>query len=424
MATALQNKAAPANPLISIMETLPNIIGLFSGKSTTSTETTAPSSSTETSSIDKAGMDALIKQILDSNRGLASVTQGQRSAGLYNSSTSSLLANDLITRAAGEVAARNTTKTTTSPGTSRSTTQVTPGALQGKGTAVTGGLGALGLANKVFGANKKTPGLGNLYEAVSGRDIVGMMESGEYIPTNPLSSNSILGDMPTGYTGYADTFGLPTSSISFDAAPTAVQGFQEFFGGDALEAGYDFFSGAGGAEVVSGGADALDAGYSFLDAGGTPMFGEYVPGVGTVLGAVKIAQDLSEGNPVSSLFGTYGSAIVNAVGGDSVICTEALRQGLMHPTLYHAETIQYFPTLSWDTVDGYHFLAAPAVRWMQRSKRVARFFAAGANSYAMHTTAIKPNMLGACIKGLGEPLCSAVGKILQLVRGRGDVYGI
>lgn len=398
MADALPNKAAPQNGLYSLLDRLPSIIELFSGKQSSETQTTAPSSSTETTSISKEGMDALIKQILDSNRGLASVTQGQRSAGLYNSATSSLLANDLITRAAGEVAAKTATTTKTSPGTTRTATNAVVAPLQGKGGIVTTGLSALGVANKfkgnLFGDAAAPSGL---YESMSGRNVVDMFNSGEYMP-GASGSFSIMEGGVTGYSGWQDTFGMPSASIAYDAAPTAV---------DAFSADYMPWAESGGESFVgdvfpSGGEDAAT---SFLsDAGGG------------ALGGVAM-------NPLTMVGGwILGEALAGGDRGPSVICTEALRQGLMNEELYKVETQQYFPTLSVTLVSGYHYLAIPVVGWMRRSETAAKFFAAGARAYAMHTTKTKRNFLGFCIKWIGEPLCYAVGKLLQF--GRGVAYGI
>lgn len=76
-------------------------------------QTLAGKTSTRTASegISQEGLNAALKSILESTNGLAAVSSGQRSAGLYDSSTATLLANDLMTRAAGQVAANNKTVT-------------------------------------------------------------------------------------------------------------------------------------------------------------------------------------------------------------------------------------------------------------------------------------------------------------------------
>lgn len=96
-----------------------NLASLFLGKSGSSS--TSGGSSTEKGtitntvqeSVPQAAVDAAIKSILEGTQGLAAVTSGQKVAGLYNSSTNTLLANDLVARAAAQGAALNKTTTTT-----------------------------------------------------------------------------------------------------------------------------------------------------------------------------------------------------------------------------------------------------------------------------------------------------------------------
>ena len=54
--------------------------------------------------IDKAGLDAIIQDILGSEQGLAQLVQGQSTAGLYGSSTNTLMAQEFVTNIAGELA--------------------------------------------------------------------------------------------------------------------------------------------------------------------------------------------------------------------------------------------------------------------------------------------------------------------------------
>ena len=83
------------------------------------------SSTTQTTSsnLSQAGVDGLIRQILESNQGLATVASGGKGAGLYNSSTQKQLVNDLLTQTATKVASAQggtTTKTTTNGAVSKS----------------------------------------------------------------------------------------------------------------------------------------------------------------------------------------------------------------------------------------------------------------------------------------------------------------
>lgn len=70
------------------------------------------STQTTTSGVSAAGVTAQIQNALGGTQGLAAIMQGQKSAGLYNSPTTQLLTNDLVTRTAANAAAANTTTTT------------------------------------------------------------------------------------------------------------------------------------------------------------------------------------------------------------------------------------------------------------------------------------------------------------------------
>lgn len=93
-------------------DTVSNLLALLSNSSALFSD--RKSSITQTDSISSDGLNALLQHILESNSGLAQVASGEKGAGLYNSSTNQLLINDLLTRAAGEVQSRNTTRTVTS----------------------------------------------------------------------------------------------------------------------------------------------------------------------------------------------------------------------------------------------------------------------------------------------------------------------
>jgi len=89
---------APTNGVANIA----NLVSLFKGKS---------GSETSSTNISPEGIQALVKQALESNQGLAAIASGQKNAGLYNSSTRQLQVNDLLARISGEAAARSSTTT-------------------------------------------------------------------------------------------------------------------------------------------------------------------------------------------------------------------------------------------------------------------------------------------------------------------------
>jgi len=84
--------------------TLQLLLNTFTGKKETTT--TSPGISSE-------GMNAMLQSMLGSTHGLAAVSQGQHSAGLYNSTVNQQLVNDLLARSAAEVSKVGTGTTTT-----------------------------------------------------------------------------------------------------------------------------------------------------------------------------------------------------------------------------------------------------------------------------------------------------------------------
>lgn len=119
MATAGSPMAASGTSLAD----LGNLAALFTSKS--------GSSSTQTN-ITPEAMQAILTQILGGTAGLASVANGEKTAGLYGSSTNQLLTNDLLTTAAQKAALAGASTTTTK--------REDPALSPGKTAAAIGGL--------------------------------------------------------------------------------------------------------------------------------------------------------------------------------------------------------------------------------------------------------------------------------------------
>jgi len=101
------------------------LLKLFTGKgnSTTTKESTSGFTETTQKGLPPEAMQALIKTAMEGNQGLASVAGGQKSAGLYNSSTNQLLVNDLLARITGQAATLGAPTTVTRTPTNRTVTQ-------------------------------------------------------------------------------------------------------------------------------------------------------------------------------------------------------------------------------------------------------------------------------------------------------------
>lgn len=115
--------ANETDPLASNASTLLTLLGIFNPTTQTQTEQGGTSTITGGGTVSGSGsssggygyeqtiltqeaVNRLLQQIMESNSGLTSIAQGQKNAGLYNSSTMQMLINDLMARAAGEVAVK------------------------------------------------------------------------------------------------------------------------------------------------------------------------------------------------------------------------------------------------------------------------------------------------------------------------------
>lgn len=85
-----------------VLKLLPTLADITKGKQVSTTGSTS-----QQTLLTPEANNALLRQILGGTQGLASVSGAQSTAGLYNSSTNSLLINDLLTKAAGEVAIKS-----------------------------------------------------------------------------------------------------------------------------------------------------------------------------------------------------------------------------------------------------------------------------------------------------------------------------
>ena len=88
-------------------------IGLSGGISSGSQSMSGSGTQTSKLVLDQAGYEKIIQDILGSESGLASLAQGQNMAGLYGSSTNTLLSQKFVTDLAGELAKLTAETTTT-----------------------------------------------------------------------------------------------------------------------------------------------------------------------------------------------------------------------------------------------------------------------------------------------------------------------
>lgn len=155
--------------MASSMENALNLAKLLGGAGGSTTTSTA------SKAVSQDVINALIKKQLESTSGLAPITGGERTAGLYNSTVAQQLTNDLLARTAGEAAGQTASTTQT---------QKVSGAGGGK-TALTG-LGLLALTDKEFKKSAKET-VSSLADVLSG-----LGQSGATVDTGTALTGDVL----------------------------------------------------------------------------------------------------------------------------------------------------------------------------------------------------------------------------------------
>ena len=146
------------------------LIQLFSGKGNTTT--TTGGTETKQTMLSQDVINGIVKQAMESNQGLASVANGERTAGLYNSTTNTMLTNDLISRLTIKAAEAGAPTVTQRPQTVQ---QITTPKLGASGML---GLGALSLGKGFIDEKLKGKKLSEVFEDMFGTGAEGTVDSG------------------------------------------------------------------------------------------------------------------------------------------------------------------------------------------------------------------------------------------------------
>lgn len=232
-------------------------------------------STTKTTSVSAEGMQAMLQNILQSTQGLAAVTQGQKSSGLYNSSVNTQMVNDLLTRASAQVAANNSTTTVkTAPQVNKSDLLTTLGLIGGK--ALLGP--TLSMAAKKSGVSD----LGQkLSDAIFGTDAAATVQSS----AAPL--DAILGTEGAGSTLASDIMGVGSdvaSAAELGDVGASIAGAET--GADVGTAAATGSSLLGAAGVAAGGAYGAEQVKLATSDTPTDSVDTFFPGVGQALSSV------------------------------------------------------------------------------------------------------------------------------------------
>ena len=132
--------------MASSMENALSLAGVLTGGKSSTTTTTK--------NVSQDAINAAVKKQLEGTQGLASITGGERAAGLYNSTVATQLVNDLMTRTASEATSQ-----------SASTTQKVTGT--GGGLQALTGLGLLALTDADMRKTAKE-GIASLADVLQG----------------------------------------------------------------------------------------------------------------------------------------------------------------------------------------------------------------------------------------------------------------
>jgi hypothetical protein len=393
--------AKKKNPISSIAEMLASagdISSLFNG--TESTTKTSGGTVTQGLDISQQGVDKMIQDILASTQGLAAVSQGQRGAGIYNSSTNQQLTNDLLDRTTASVA-RDTAKSVQTTSGGQTTVQQAP-KLDLATTLLTTGAGVIG--KKILDSGTIDNVLGGIGDIFSG---------GSSAPASSLVSG-VQGLIGSG------------SGLSFiDSAASGASGISDVIGGISGDAfgGLDFL---GGADSFAGGLPIAGIGLDLLsgnpeDALGTAagyLIGNaLLPGIGGPLGS--LVSDIIPVGDIFSGIGDLASSLFGGLfGGGSVVCTELLTQGIMSPELYRSDIAYAHAHMETRTLDGYRFWGIPLVRLMRTSSlatKITAWFAinrahyiASLNPLTAHLADSRRAVVGKRINAVGVPICNFI----------------
>lgn len=263
-----------------------NLFKQSGGGTTTQTQTSSSGDNT-------AAVNSLVQGILSGTHGLAATAQGQKSAGLYNSSSNKLLLQNLVTQAAGQGAQLNAAN-------NKSVTSLTSAPTQKAALSPQSGLALLALSKLVNSeSGKKLMGeVGNkassavdsisnwLSPAGDASQSVGVMASDAGAPIGGAT-----GDFGSGlgsFDSWLGGSGAPEWNFAADNGGAAA---------DAAGAGADALSGIG--DVASEGSNYLD---DLLSSGG------YAKG-----GRVPIPNEAKPIAAASANSGVYSSAFSDPV---------------------------------------------------------------------------------------------------------------
>jgi hypothetical protein len=377
MPVAQDNTASQLQGWLNLLQG--NSSGGLLGGSTTTTDSGGTTSTVGNLTTDQ--MTAIVSNILGGTGGLADVSMGQKGAGIYNSTVNSQLTNDLLTRITTQVAASNAGKTTTTSPTQKT---ATPPNLIDQTIAKLPSLaltyGAAKIGSPILGAASKKLGLDSAGKSAA-----------DWI--NGLGSSPSSGSLSGETMAANDTAGLGDAWGSSSGVDTVGS----TLAGGGVDAGYN------GASMSVADTAGADAAWNTTDvAASTDVGASAAAGAAGYDGAAAAAADTAGASDAWA--GAESAAAVSAV-----ICTEAVRQGLLPKQKYLDEVEGAKKRLTKYHIDGYHIWAIHLVRLMRVNRSMAKSLADLAEQYIDHTTYGKKSFVGYIGVLIGEPMSYAIG---------------
>lgn len=433
--------------LSSVLSALPATLDSFFGKTTT-----------QNSSVSAAGQNALLNQLLSGTQGLAAVSQGQRAAGLYGSSTNTLLTNDLITRAAGQVNEQSKQTTTVqqpqlNPLKALVTT-LAPSLIKSYGpqgiklltdavgltgpTTAAGDAGGGAAISGLQGSNAAAVGNYGVNTGVTSANLGTNVNLGAGATgTGTIAADSALGDSVLGGAeGGSIELGSSLAGGALGAAGTAASAGAvgagtgaaiTGLGGSILDGIAGYGAGAAGAGIGTG-LVAADSALGAAALGGTAAGA----GAGIAAGAAASEGAAAAAGGAAAAEG-LGTAAAAEGGGDAlagigtalvaawVVCTELETSGQFNHNLYKQAAPDFASRMKLkpSAVRGYHYWAVPYTRLMRKKSIIGRISRAIIKPLAIGRAQYisgNKNFIGWFTFSVLEPICSLLGNTLARKR--------
>jgi len=260
--------------------------------------------STTKSNISQAALDSMLKTMLSSTTGLASVSSGQRAGGGYSGSTNTLLTNDLLARSAAAVAeATRETVTTNVVGDSYSDTT-------GTSTTNMAGSSVNNIGGSTSNMGGRTQVIGDSYNIIGGTTSIIGGSSSTGSQTSGSTAEQIVGGSTSSTTGNNKTTGTTASTNITNTSGSSNTSGTTNTTGSSNSTGSSSQSGVTGPTTTT--TNQNTTGLTTVD---TNVKGTGLDGLAAIVGLTVGAPLLT--GAVKSVVGSAAGAVKNIVGGGS-----------------------------------------------------------------------------------------------------------